>query len=382
MYCKSMSESILIVEDDEDTAKFLKRVFEGKGYRVVGIAKDGEEGFEMYKELKPDIVTLDILLPKANGKACAENILSYDKNARIIVVSVLNMEELENLKEMGVRGFIKKPIDIKELFSTIVNLSISVARDERGKERIIGVAESVEGELEKRDLEHALRLLDLFTDILRHDLLNPAGIIKNYAELLLESVEDNSQKQMVKSIRRASERIIELVEDAAKFTKLESKSLVEFRNLDIGKLAQDVVNDFSHAAGEKNIDIINRIEESKYFAEVNPVFRDVIANLVSNAIKYSPENSIIELEAREENDSIVIACKDFGIGVSDEYKDKIFDRFERAEKTAIKGSGLGLAIVKRIVDLHRGKVWVEDNKPKGSVFLVKVPKKRKKESDS
>lgn len=371
-------KTVLIVEDDEEASNFLKSVFEKRGYEVVGIANNGREGFEKYRQLKPDIVTLDILLPEVDGRQCAEMILNFDPEAKIVVVSVLSKADLKFIKELGVRSFVKKPINVSELFSAIVNLSVSVMKDEKGKEiGVVGMAESLEEEEKKeQDLEHALGLLDLFTDILRHDLLNPAGIVKNYAELLLEN-SSGEEKQSILAIKKNAERIIELIEDAAKFTKLESKSLVEFKPFDIGEITEEAIDLFKHLAEERNVKIINKIEKGKYRPELNSVFRDVVFNLLSNAIKYSPSNKTIELSAREENGSILFACKDQGIGVSDEYKAKIFKRFERAERTAIKGTGLGLAIVKRIVDLHKGRVWVEDNPEGGSIFFVKIPKKRK-----
>jgi len=370
-------KTVLVVEDDEEASKFLKSVFEKRGYDVVGITHDGKDGFEKYKSLRPDIVTLDILLPEVDGKQCAEMILNYDPDAKIVVVSVLGKADLKFIKELGVKSFVKKPIDVNELFSAVVNLSVTVMKDEKGKEiGVVGMAENIrENEKREQELEHALSLLDLFTDILRHDLLNPAGIIKNYAELLMENSPDDA-KQNVLAIRKNAERIIEMIEDAAKFTKLESRGIMEFKLTDMGEIVEEAVDLFSHQAEEKKMHIVNRIEKGKYRAELNPVFRDVVANLISNSIKYSAPGRTIELSAKEENGSILLACKDQGSGVSDEYKAKIFKRFERAERTAIKGIGLGLAIVKRIIDLHEGRVWVEDNPEGGSIFFVRIPKKR------
>jgi len=370
-------KTVLIVEDDEEASKFLKSVFEKRGYKVVGIANNGKEGFEKYKSLKPDIVTLDVLLPEVDGRKCAEMILNYDPEAKIVVVSVLNKADLQAIKKLGIKSFVKKPININELFSAVINLSVSVMKDETGEEiGVVGMAEGVGVEEKRKDeLEHALQLLDLFTDILRHDLLNPAGIVKNYAELLLET-SSGEDRQSILAIKKNAERIIELIEDAAKFTKLESKSLVEFKPLDIGEIVEEAIDLFKPQLKDKHIKLVNRIEKGKYRAELNSVFRDVVVNLLSNAIKYSPPNKEIELSAKEENGTILFSCRDQGIGVSDEYKAKIFKRFERAERTAIKGTGLGLAIVKRIVDLHKGRVWVEDNPGGGSIFFVSVPKKR------
>lgn len=148
----------------------------------------------------------------------------------------------------------------------------------------------------------------------------------------------------------------------------------EFELIDINlkRMVNSVINSLKYKADRKNISIINNVEE--IYIKVNPIFINVIENLLDNAIKYSPENSEVIIESKVLNDKVRIYVKDFGIGIPDEYKKRIFERFERGSKLGIKGTGLGLAIVKRIVELHNGKVWVEDNKPKGSVFIVEIPR--------
>jgi two-component system phosphate regulon sensor histidine kinase PhoR len=102
----------------------------------------------------------------------------------------------------------------------------------------------------------------------------------------------------------------------------------------------------------------------------------VFANLLSNAIKYARDGRKVIIEVEDDGENYIIRVKDFGEGVPDEFKEIIFERFKRKEKRGVKGTGLGLAIVKRIVEIHGGEVWVEDNSPKGAVFVVKLPKQR------
>lgn len=117
------------------------------------------------------------------------------------------------------------------------------------------------------------------------------------------------------------------------------------------------------------------ISTQKCYALANEVIEDVFSNLLSNAIKYSPEGSKILIEIADKDDYWKVQVIDEGVGIPDEHKLHIFDRFKRAAKGGVKGTGLGLAIVKRIVELHKGEYGVEDNpKGKGSKFWITLKK--------
>ncbi|MBN2487673.1 MAG: HAMP domain-containing histidine kinase, partial [Methanosarcinaceae archaeon] len=224
------------------------------------------------------------------------------------------------------------------------------------------------------ELEHSNELKDLFTDILRHDLLNPAGIVKGYTEVLLD-LEDNKEKlKSLQAIERNNEKLIDMIESASKFAKLESVEQLEFIDIDIGIIFKEVVEDFKPNLEEKQM-VLEFAAGGSYPANVNPVIEEVFSNLMSNAIKYSPEGSRIIVDILDDGDKWKVMVTDFGIGVSDENKPRLFERFKRVERKGVKGTGLGLAIVKRIISLHGGSVGVEDNPAgQGSVFWVTVGK--------
>ena len=224
------------------------------------------------------------------------------------------------------------------------------------------------------ELKTSNELKDLFTDILTHDLLNPAGVIKGFAELLLEMEDDDKKVHPLQIIKRNNEKLIDIVELAAKFAKLKDVKEIKFKTMDIGSILQDTIGSFSPHLKRKNI----RIEVSvngEYPAIVNPVIEEVFSNLLSNAIKYSPPDSRVLIDVLDYGNEWKVTVTDFDGGIPDESKPYIFDRFRRIEKGNVKGTGLGLAIVKRIIDLHGGEVGVEDNPAgHGSVFWVTIRK--------
>ncbi|MDO9516665.1 MAG: MASE3 domain-containing protein [Methanosarcinaceae archaeon] len=223
-------------------------------------------------------------------------------------------------------------------------------------------------------LEHSNEFKDLFTDILRHDLLNPAGIVKGFTEVLLGMEKNEKKLHVLQKIEQNNNRLINLIESAAKFAKLESTDEFVFDVYDIATIFKDVVEDFGPILYEKKIKL-DFAAEGKYLANVNPMIEEVFANLLSNAIKYSPNESRIIIDILDSGEKWKVKVTDFGDGISNEDKPKIFTRFKRVGKGGVKGSGLGLAIVKRIIDLHGGDVGVEDNPAgQGSVFWVTLIK--------
>ena len=115
-------------------------------------------------------------------------------------------------------------------------------------------------------------------------------------------------------------------------------------------------------------------EAGEYPITANPMLEDVFANLIANAIKYAAEGRRLEIDVVDEPTCWVVRVRDFGKGIPDRDKPMVFTRFTRLKKEGVEGSGLGLAIVKRLVDLHKGSIWIEDNPGGGAVFCVRLPK--------
>ncbi|MBN2110480.1 MAG: HAMP domain-containing histidine kinase [Methanosarcinaceae archaeon] len=220
-------------------------------------------------------------------------------------------------------------------------------------------------------LKHSNELKDLFTDILRHDLINPATVIKGYVEYLLENEDDEQKITALKAIERNNLKLIEMIENAANLAKLESVEELDFEEMDIGTILEEVIQNLKPEADEKQMKI-EYDNKGNYPAKANRIIEEVFSNLISNSIKYSAEATTINVKVTEkDNGGWKVSITDEGEGIPDHDKPLIFDRFERAGKVNIKGTGLGLAIVKRIVELHEGNVGVEDNPSgKGSVFWV------------
>ncbi|MCH7568914.1 MAG: HAMP domain-containing protein [Nanoarchaeota archaeon] len=238
------------------------------------------------------------------------------------------------------------------------------------KESYEGLEEKVR--IKTKELRISNKLKDLFIDIMRHDLLNPAGVVRMNAQTVLMDEKDSKKKESLKLIENSSDRLIKMIENASVFAKLESGEKIDLKRMDLSVVLKEAVEGMTAKAKERGIKI-KLDTKGKFPAAVNPLVGNVISNFISNAIKYGSANSEIVVGIKKESSSWRMWVADEGEGIPDKYKKAIFNRFTRLEKEAIKGSGLGLAIAKKIVELHNGKVWVEDNSPKGSVFFAEIP---------
>ncbi|WP_319506150.1 GAF domain-containing sensor histidine kinase [uncultured Methanolobus sp.] len=225
-----------------------------------------------------------------------------------------------------------------------------------------------------KELEDANYLKVLFTDILTHDLLNPANIIRGFTEELIIVEDDNSKKNLLDKIHKNNEKLIYMIESASKFIKLESIDDIKFEEQDFVPILEKVIRNFGSEMDKMDIKMDFK-SPRECPSLINPLIEEVFLNLLSNAIKYSPQKGKISINISDIGDEWMIQVADVGPGISNEDKAMIFERFRQADKGSVKGSGLGLAIVKRIVELHNGEIGVENNPlGRGSVFWFTVKK--------
>ncbi|WP_129582675.1 sensor histidine kinase [Methanolobus psychrotolerans] len=324
---------------------------------------------------------------EVNEIACKR--LGYNRNEllQMNTVDINNAEYVKRIselnKEISEKGHaIFETVHVRKDGSTIPTELSSRIIDFRGKKAILCIGRDItdrklaEENIKKyiNELKYSNELKNLFTDIMRHDLLNPASVVKGFVDFLLDIEKDEEKIQAIKTIERNNKKLIDILESAAKFSKMESIEELEFKKMDIGLIIKEVVGNFKPQLEEKQM-ILDFAIKGIYISKVNKVIEDVFSNLLSNAIKYSPKESRIIINIIDAGDEWKVEVTDFGEGISDENKLQVFNRFKRVGKGGVKGIGLGLAIVKRIVDLHGGRVGVEDNPAgQGSIFWVTLRK--------
>lgn len=221
-----------------------------------------------------------------------------------------------------------------------------------------------------------------FVSDIVHELKTPLTSIKGFLETLYEEINEPQQKRFVEIAIFNTNRLINIVNDLVTLSYLEKLeeeknfSEIKFEDVNINAVLNDIKDLFETKAKQKNLDFIIDVK-----TELKPIKADrfkieqVVTNLVDNAIRYT-EKGYVKIKVEQDKFETKIIVEDTGIGIPKEYHERIFERFFVVDKARSKktgGTGLGLAIVKHIVNLHRGKIFVESSPNSGSKFIVILP---------
>lgn len=239
-------------------------------------------------------------------------------------------------------------------------------------------------EEQKNELEHLNEQLNeatqsklaFFTNV-SHELRTPLTLITEPIEEL--GTADNlseSQRSLLKIADKNARILKRLINQILDFRKFENNRLqLNLVEVNLTDLLDDWLDSFLAVAKKRHIDIVKDFSSTDDLAlAVDPQkFERVIFNLISNALKYSPDNTTITISCREEDGKVIIKVRDEGRGISTDDIGNIFDRFFRVDKVHPDGSGIGLALSKAFVEMHGGSISVESIPGKGSVFIISLP---------
>lgn len=223
------------------------------------------------------------------------------------------------------------------------------------------------------------RLKSEFINTISHDLRSPLTAVLGYVELLERvGTLNNAQREFVQRVQTSIQNITELVNDLLELGHIEAGVDVQKELLPLDSLVQLAYETYEPVATEKGLQMRLALPPDGQSIELrgDPLrLRQMIDNLLNNAIKYTPEGGEIVIELEKQNGQAILRVSDTGPGIPPADQPHIFEKFYRATNVpkGVGGSGLGLAIVKSIVDSHHGRIWVESILGKGSTFVVVLP---------
>ena len=235
----------------------------------------------------------------------------------------------------------------------------------------IGAVVTLEDITERKALD---QLKSDFIHTISHDLRSPLTAIMGYIELLNRvGPLNDQQKEFVKHVKNNTHSITELINDLLDLGRIESGFDTRMDEVALGTVLRYTLDNLERQIKNKHIEMLTDIGVNLPIIRGNPLrLRQVIDNLLINAIKYTPENGKIKVSLRKEADQIILEVADTGIGISVVEQQHIFEKFYRADNAPknVPGTGLGLAIVKSIVENHGGRIWVESVLGRGTKFTV------------
>jgi signal transduction histidine kinase len=218
---------------------------------------------------------------------------------------------------------------------------------------------------------------DEFLTIASHELKGPLTMIKGYSELLSKTLKENDKEKMSQYLDKSIEGVNKLdglVSELLDVSRIQTGKLEAHMGLlNITDLIGEIIKDYDRSIPSHKVVLVK--SDTIYVSGDRLKLEQVIVNLIDNAVKYSPESKKVELSIERRRNFAIISVRDFGIGIKKKDQQRIFRRFYRTEKTEnnVSGLGIGLYISKEISALHEGKIKVESELGKGSVFLVLLP---------
>lgn len=223
---------------------------------------------------------------------------------------------------------------------------------------------------------------DEFIGFVAHELKNPLAAIIGFAGLVSKNAESNGYEKISsygESINDFSNKMLELINDLLDITKIEiGKFTYTDSFFNLNDLAKEVIAHQRIIAKNRAIELKGSSRKILYGDRYR--IGQIVTNLLTNALKYSPETKKITAQLRENKECILLSIRDYGLGIAKSDQQKIFSRFyrtNRVQRSKAEGLGLGLFICNQIVRHHKGKLWVKSKEGKGSTFILELPVAKK-----
>ncbi len=369
---RDITSLIALQNELKSQKEFLESIINGIDDGIVVIGKDMEillannSFYSMYR-LNKENMDKNIIYDVINGKLL-DIIL---KNRRLMVVT-------KRTKVNGDTKYVRiKIYPFKE--NMIIEVHEDITNIFRLRKRIAEYYRKLkEAYNELKDVDFLKS--SIITNV-SHELKTPITIIKGVIDILLNEVSEKEHYELLKVAKKGIIRLSKIIEDLITIAKI-TKGDYEITPILFGikEIINETLAEKNNLLKEKNIKVKLNVEDVKVYADQN-LIKHMLMNLLDNAIKFNKKNGEIYINAYEEDGYVIISIKDTGIGIPKDKIDKIFEPFFQVDPSIRRkygGTGLGLAIVKRIVDLHGGKIEVKSVLGKGSEFIIKIPKRIKK----
>lgn len=364
------NDTILIVDDNPTNIGVLADYLEAQGFTIL-VARDGESGLEKARYARPDLILLDVMMPGIDGFETCRRLKANEATRSIPVIFMTALAQVEDkVRGFNVGGvdYVTKPIHQEEVLarvSTHLRLRALTRRLEDAN----------------RHLDQLNRDKDRFFSILAHDLRGPFLPLLGSAELLAKRAPDLTPakvQDMGDSIYTAAKRALNLLENLLQWGQLQMGQ-VEFKPhpVNLTELVRRNVKLLDLHIAHKQLTIKEQLPPFFFVYADERMIDVVVRNLISNAIKFTPDGGEVTATAVSGEDRLAtVTVRDNGVGMSPEQQEKLFDISEQHSTTGTDdetGSGLGLVLCQDMVQRNHGEIWVESERGVGTAVHFTVP---------
>ena len=354
--------TILIVDDNSNNLKVVAGVLKGEGYKF-RMAKSGAQALSVLDKTKPDLILLDIQMPEMNGFETCVKIKENDQLAGIPIIFLTANTDAESISKAFAAGgvdFVTKPFNSDELLARI--------------------ATHIKLKNQAEELEFQNATKDKFFSIISHDLKNPLSTVIGFSELLdknFESLDNEDIKKFIHYIHESSKFSVEILNDLLTWSRIQGGSLKsEKTKCNLSQILSSNIEGHIPQAQAKNILFSFDFDDELSVCADEKMISTVIRNLISNAIKFTPNGGNIFVSSKEKivNNKKIIETKicDSGVGMSYDQLNKLFKIEHNVASKGTNneaGTGLGLVLCKEFMTQNDGEIRAESELKVGSKFI-------------
>ncbi len=367
---------ILVVDDNLKNLQLMGTLLKENNFKV-SIANGGHKALQMADKLMPDLILLDVMMPEIDGYEVCRRLKQNASTESIPVIFLTAKVETEDIVKgfrVGGVDYVTKPANREELLARI-NTHLEL---KRSREIIKEQNEALTQSNEK--LKELNNTKDKFFSIIAHDLKNPLGSFKGLAEVLYKEYDSFSYEEARDAIRMmysASDRVYALLENLLEWARVQTgKIACHPERFNLRRIAEDSLIIVSAASAKKNIVLDDRVDpELQVYADPN-IITAVVRNLISNAIKFTPNGGKIIVDANVRGGLCTVGILDTGVGMNEETLAGLFKIESNRSNPGTeneKGTGLGLILSREFVALNKGEIWAESKPGEGSSFYFTIP---------
>ncbi len=369
---------ILIVDDEVGMREGCRRALISHGFQVA-TAEHGAEGLHKLREGPPfDLVLLDAMMPGMSGLEVLRSIQEYDPDVVCIMITGYATVDLaaQTMKQ-GAQEFLPKPFTSDDLL-TVVHRGMEervrrlALRADKRREEEIQQLERTRREQAKLDTVESRFML-----VLVHELRNPAGVIKNYLQMMRAGyVDDDEWDEYLEKVDLRASQLLSMLDDLLELAHLKALSgLPRLQSVQVAPIVHDTVRRLRPAAEAKGLRLLLEAAAQPVMMAQPGHVRSIATHLLDNAVRYTPQGQVVTRLDQLDRD-LVLCVTDSGIGLSTDELTRVFQEFYRTEaaKEQVElGTGLGLPIVNQVVKLYQGTIQVDSTPGQGSTFTVRLP---------